>query len=281
MSFLRKASNQVPEIKSYSGMRYALIGNKSIIGWVNKVALFIYKESKTDEKVLREALLKLRDLPEDQSLKSNNTQFQKLRVPEYSNYDIATWVNLESYEWLVKQSIRRSLLPIVVNLQENYLTAITKFEEGKISIDTKLYNLNESLKEYQNLIKNDIDTQLILDQPSLEPIAVLGLGLDMNGIKKLINNLLPQYLKNQTISFTGVAPDDILDMLSGDILTTLKDIKPDTSSQPGYEYLLSLGIRKKATLDSILNKFGSDGTITKRDSFYYAPEQDFLCNCQR
>ena len=275
--FLRKSSSQAPEIKSYSGMRYAMIGNKSIIGWVNKVAIFIYKEAKTDEKVLREALLKLRDLPEDQSLNANNKQFQKLRISEY---DIATWVNLESYEWWVKQSIRRFLLPIVINLQENYLTAVTKFEKGKIFVDTKLYNLNESLKEYQNLVKSGIDQHLILSQPSFEPMAVLGLGLDMNGVKQLVDNIMLQYIKEQTISMTGVTPDDILEMLSGDMLTILKDIKPDTSAQPGYEYLFSMGIRQKQTLDSILNKFSSEGTIAKRDSFYYAPEQEIYMIAQ-
>ncbi|MDX2304405.1 MAG: DUF4836 family protein [Microscillaceae bacterium] len=269
--FLRKAFAQVPEIKSYAGLRYAVLGNKSIIGWVNKVALIINRENKTDEKNLRDALLKLRDIPEGESLKANNKQFQRLRLSEY---DMAAWVNLESYEWLVKQSIRRSLLPVVVNLKDNYLTAVTKFEDGQILVDTKLHNMNQSLKEYQDVIKKGIDQELVHHLPQFAPLAIVGLGLDMKGIKRLVNSIMLQYVADQTLELTGSSPDQILDMLSGDIVAILKDIKSDSTRQPNYEYVIGLGIKQISTLDKILSTFKENGILTGGDSTYYAPEQD-------
>ncbi len=260
--FIREFPTQKLDIKSYAGLKYTLVNNKTILGWVNRVALLITKEAKTEEKLLRDALLKLRDLPESQSLKKNNEEFQRLRLSEF---DMATWVNLGSFQDVVKTSLKQVPLPITLDLTQNYLTTVTNFNTGQIATEVKLYNLNESLQEYEDVIKDQIAPQMLLEMPIARPLVLLGLGLKMEGITRFYNSLGGYWFNSSTSS-------DILQMLNGDILAQLHDIQG--GREPKYEYAISLGIDEQETLQNVLEKFVEDQVLISRDSFYYAPVPD-------
>ncbi|NJO01948.1 MAG: DUF4836 family protein [Bacteroidia bacterium] len=268
--FLRSLPNQELDINAFSGMRYTLLNNKTILGWANKVALLVAKPEKSTEKALKDRLIKLRDLPEDQSLKASNDQFRRLRISEY---DVATWINVKAFDEEVKQFLKNFPLPVNVDLSNNFLTSVTQFHEGEVKMNVKLHNANESLENYQDVVKQGIDPALIRKVPVQSPIGVLGLGLNMKGIKDIFRLLGANLVERQTINLTGSSPNEIMDMLSGDVLAVLKDVRPGNAKEGGkYEYVIGVGIRQQVTLDKILEKFSQEGAIEKRGSVYYAPQ---------
>lgn len=274
--FLRSYLVKRMNIGSFAGMHYTVLENNSILGWVNKVAILVMKNENVSEEVLKDRLVKLRDLPEEQALKENNSQFKKLRISD--KYDIATWTNLKSYDNLVKKSLRKIPVPINIDLTNNYLTTEIDFKAGQVLVNSKFYNLNKSFEDYRDMVKYGVSKELILSLSTDAPVGLLGLGLNMEGIKDAFHNVGGDLLTNQTFSLTGVKPDNIIDMLSGDLLGVLKDIKKiNEEGEVHYEYALGVGIQNKEVLEQILNKFLKDKVVIKRkDGYYWKNMEVFL-----
>lgn len=264
--FLRNSEEKYT-IKSFSGMRYVLLDDRSIIGWVNNVAILISMEKKTSENDLKDKLQKHRDLPESESLIKNNEQLQDLLK---EHYDIATWVNMNHFTPPIKHYLRSFLLPIDLNLDKNYITSITKFEDGEVNIDMNFHNLNSSFKDYKPMLKGEIDKKLIENSPVKSPIAVVGLGLNMQNIQKTINSW---NLINIIESLTGINPDDVASVLTGDIIVVLKDIKAIKKSKKyDYEIVFGLRVKSEKELDRMFKKFMKEELLTKEEGFYIAPQ---------
>ncbi|MCU0444076.1 MAG: DUF4836 family protein [Microscillaceae bacterium] len=270
-NFLRNIPAQKILVKTYSGLRFAILDNKTILGWLNQVGLLISVNTKSSEEVLLQHLLKLRDLPETESLKTNE-QFKKIQE---TPHDLATWVNLASFSTPLKQFLRKFFI-LNADLKDNYLTSTTNFGKGEVMTDLKFYNLNKSLAEYKDIFKKGINHKLISRVPVNVPMGALGVGLEMKGVKKLyddigMGSLLGSFLNIK--ASTGFNLPELMQMFSGDILAVLKDIKIQEDSQkPDYELVVGLGIARRDILDKVLAKMLADGTLQKDGNSYYAPQ---------
>jgi hypothetical protein len=270
-NFLRNIPEQKLVIRTYSGLRFAILDNKTILGWLNQVGLLINVNTKTDENALLQRLLKLRDLPETESLKANE-QFKKTQE---TKHDLATWVNLAAFNTPLKQFLRKFFI-LNADLKDNYLISTTNFEKGEVMTDIKFYNLNKSLAEYKDIFKKGINHKLVSRVPVNVPMGAMGVGFEMKGVKKLyddigIANLLNSFLNVKGI--TGFTIPELMQIFSGDILAVLKDIKIQTDSQvPDYELVVGLGIARKDLLDKVLTKMLADGSLQKEGLAYYAPQ---------
>lgn len=270
--FLRNYPKLYLNIKSYSGLRYALLDKQTIVGWLNSVALLITKVKETDEKALREQLSRFRDLPESKSLKKvKDSQFQMLRLSEY---DVASWINLRDFDWFIKQKLRKFPLPITIDLEKNYLTSTSMFEEGQLQTQVKLHNLNGSLQNYKEIFKANISNDLSQKVATESPMGVLGMGLKMGGIKDVFNSIGGSIFTGQTRFYTGETPNKIIDMLSGDVVAVLQDVDIQADEEAAYKYLIGLGIADTSTLNSILDKFTQDQVLIAQDSLYYYPQSN-------
>ncbi|MEO1652650.1 MAG: hypothetical protein AAFU64_03810, partial [Bacteroidota bacterium] len=226
----------------------------------------------TDEKALREQLSRFRDLPESKSLKKvKDTQFQMLRLSEY---DVASWINLRDFDWFIKQNLRKFPLPITIDLEKNYLTSTSIFEEGQVNTQVKLHNLNGSLQNYKEIFKADISSDLTQKVATQSPMGVLGLGLKMGGIKDIFNSIGGSIFTGQARFYTGETPNKIIDMLSGDVVAVLQDVDNRQEEEAAYKYLIGLGIADTSTLNSILKKFTEDKVLIEQDSAYYISDSN-------
>jgi hypothetical protein len=275
-TFLNNYPNHNFNIQTFGGVRYTILDNKSILGWMNQVGILLSVNEKSSEKSLRDRLFKLRDLPEEQALKVKNEQFRKLQE---TKYDFAAWANLEAYNMPIKQFLKKFLI-LNADLRDNYLISTATFEKGEVFVDLKLFNLNQSLLEYKDILKKDIDKNLISTIPARHPMSVLGFGLDMKGMQKVYKDSGVETLLNTFFNvkeITGSSPQEIMEMMSGDILAVLEDIQNQTdSSEVRYETVLGLGIKKKETLDKILNKLVQSSLLVKKDNFFMSPKGDWL-----
>lgn len=267
--FLRNLPNKQIKIRTYAGMHYTLLDNKSILGWVNQVGILIVKPKKTSEKELKNQLFKIRDLPEKQALINTNTEFKKLQAKPH---DIATWVSLEAFQREIRHFIRRYPIPIDLDLDQNFLTVITQFQEGKAEIDLEFHNLNESLKDYKDVVKSGIDQELIKNIPIQSPMAIFGLGLNMEGIKNAINSLGFDRLFN---SLVGLNIEDLTAVMSGDILAVIKTLpQNEDSNNPQYELILGVGISNAAKLGELLTRFTEEESLLEKEDAYYEPKTE-------
>ncbi|NJL15081.1 MAG: DUF4836 family protein [Microscillaceae bacterium] len=268
-AFLRKIPTQKLSIRSFAGIRYTILDNKTILGWMNRAALLIAKETKTSEEELKNYVLRLRDLPERESLKFHNEQFRQLRQ---SSYDVAAWFSLHPYEAAIKKSLGNVPLPINLDLEDNFLTVRGTFLAGKTELEASFFNLNGSLREYRNLVKDSINPALLTQLPHPSLLGGLGLGLNIKGLKDLFNRLGAKLLARQAEDWIGSTPDDLLDMLSGDLLALLENIRVGRDPREiEYALLLGLGIRQEVTLQKILQKFEQNGLLVRQDSIWQAP----------
>lgn len=273
--FLKNLPNQKLNIGSFSGMRYTMLDNKTILGWVNKIAMVISKPSKTDETVLKDKLLRLRDLPDKQSLRKNNTQFQQVLLN--ADYDIASWMNLDVFNEDVQSSLRKFLPPLNIDLdiKDNYLTATGQFRDEELQLFVNLYNENKAFGEYQNIVKNEIDTNFLARLPIQKPLSMFSVGLNMEGVEVILDNFWWNIFRQQAIALPDTTLQDMLGMLSGDVAGVLQDIRKVAEQEEdkyNYDYLISLGIQEKETLDKLMNEYRENGALFLVDStVFYAP----------
>lgn len=270
--FLRKMPNRDGmSIQSYAGMRYVFFDKKYILGWVNKVAILVTKTTTTDENALKEQLLKLRDLPEKECLKMNNTQFQKLQIAQF---DVATWLNLVALDGQIKNYLRK--IPFMqIDLKNNYLTSTTRFEKGDVFTDVKLFNTLSTFGQFKKLFNNKIDKQLMQNIPN-QAIAITGLSMNMAEARKFYKDsslelLLSVFFQVEKIS--GFSTDALFEMFEGDFFYALQDIATtENANIVKYPYRLGLRIRNKETLDKIILKLKKDGFLIQKGQKFALPQ---------
>ncbi len=280
--FLRDLPNQNIRISSFSGMRYTLINDKTILGWSNRVAYLISKSRNYTLRSLKDQLLRLRDLPEDQSLKSQNEQFRRIRLEEN---DLNAWVDVSAFGQEFRQAFQTFPLPLNLNLQNNFLTLASDFNLGEIISKFKLYNGNQSLTSYQNLVKSNIDPNFISNIPLSLPMGFFSFGLNPSELHKVYKQFGGGFFEKSIMSFAGCTTQELLNIFDGDLITMVEDIKinPADSLQP-YEFLLGLGVAQPQELDSLLMHFRKTGFLIAADSFdiypranwYVLPKQNIL-----
>ncbi len=273
-NFLRQFPEQNLRIRTFSGMRYVVIDEKTILGWMNRAALIIVNKKKTDDESLKNRMIKLRDLPEEYSLlKDKSTQFRFLKQ---KNHDVGIWINLEGYEEKLRSMVSDFPLPLNFDMKQNYLTMSVNFDQGKINTDVQFYNQNNSFAHYGRLVKDGLNQELLNSLDTKERIALTGVALNMKGIKDLFYNLGGSILEGQTQVYAGVNPGELLEMFTGDFIGYIKNIQPasDSSATDNLDYALALGIKKWNTFFTITQKLKDNGELIKADSnTYFMPSQ--------
>jgi hypothetical protein len=286
-SFLRKYRPKKPlNIKSAEGVKYAIIDGKAIVGWANRAVIALAANAPKDDQVWVEQLLKLRDQPENESLLANNKYFEEI---EQQNYDAAAWLNWgNTVEQLKKNPTLKFYYNYLtfagVNFKENYITGITTFEKGKAVADIK-WHMTEALSQYKGLFKNEIDNKLLEHVPAKQPMMLLGLGLHMQGFKSILDNFgltkrVSAFLRKET----GLDADQLFDMLSGDLVAALIDIRKQdvteqtvdkegnlesrTITKTNYKFLLGADINNVESMDKLLGKLVSEKYLDKQGDVY-------------
>ncbi|WP_157558557.1 DUF4836 family protein [Microscilla marina] len=286
-SFLRKYRKEKPlKIKSSEGVKYTIIDGKVIVGWANRAVITLAANAPKAEKVWVDQLLKLRDQPESESLLANNKYFEEI---EKQDYDAAAWLNWGN---TVEQLKRNPTLKFYynyltfagVNFKENYIIGITKFEKGRAVADIK-WHMTEALSQYKGLFKNEIDNKLLSHVPAKKPMVLLGLGLHIQGFKSILDNFgltkrVSAFLRKET----GLDADQLFDMLSGDLMAALIDIKKQditeqtvdkdgnlesrTIAKTNYKFLLGADINNVESMDKLLGKLVADKYLDKKGDIY-------------
>jgi hypothetical protein len=285
-----KERAKVAEVKSDNDIKYAFIGNDNIVGWKDQVAISLTITGETDQEKYKAKLKSLFTQPEENSLAAANEKFKALLKEEA---DLSIYLNYEKLEDLIKQTSAQ--LPIMVgnNFKDTYLTSTINFENGKILLNTKLYNNEENTKKAKELFKASVAGELVKGQPGGDVVAFASFALNMEGIIKQLKEAGLLEGVNQGLQSLGPEFDAnyVAAALSGDLLATLNNVNLKEGRRMDYytgdsvsykraepEYAVSIGIKDAAKfqklLDAVIAK--SAGAIVKNDKYYSALRDYFF-----
>ncbi len=263
------------DTNSLNPYQYMNFGKTMMIGWTDKVLITYLKNNSQSEEELKRNFERLILLKKEESLIKKNKNFRKL-----NNLwgEVTFWANVEKFTQseLAQSVLLSNSLTRTMSFKSHFWNGFLNFEDGKISIDSKYYFSSKHYKQYQSLYKGYIKKEVIFDAPVADPYAVIALGLNVSEIKKLLieKQLIEQVEK--AAKFTGLELDELLEMLSGDIILLLKDIKTGKDGKRKFDYAVGFGVKTQETLDKLLQVFFESGLLRKEGDGYVFFEELFL-----
>jgi Domain of unknown function (DUF4836) len=276
------------KIQSQSSIKIVIIDNYQIVAWSNQMLLFINHIKESNAKDLGTLAQSILQTQYKESLFSHNDKYKKMLNEKY---DIAFWADLgrfnENLMMQVDQSFTyHNLLPKKLEFKDNYFTAISNFELGRVEVEAKVF-LTESTSQMKAIFKKDIDTKLLECFPFKRPLLVSGVGIDPSGIEAIAKkfSVIKLIDKLPIMNEIGTTFHEVLNALTGDFACMLKDIKqessikegidsktgePDvrTTIKPDYEYIIAVGVANKSSFEKLLAKLSEKDYIEKEGNHY-------------
>ncbi|MEO6837834.1 MAG: DUF4836 family protein [Ginsengibacter sp.] len=225
---------------------------------------------------LSEFCSKLFSLKPDSSL-ANNDKFAALLK---ENGDVHVWQNNEA---IVNSSAAMGMLGMIkldAFIKDNISTYTVNFDKGEIDVNQKSYvskDLEVVLKKY---LSNSIKMDMIKNIPSQNVFGLLALNFKSEGLVELIKLTGADGMINSYAPKLGFTLDDVSKSTNGDFLLTFTDFKMDKNlfnkndsgenlskfNKPDFNYIFSLGVGNKESLQKIIDAGKNIGSQMGKDS---------------
>jgi hypothetical protein len=221
---------------------------------------------------------KLFSLKSSASLAENDHFNSLLKEPG----DIHLWQNTEEIIKSGPSLGMLSMLKLDAFIKDNISTYTVDFDNGKININQKGYvskELADVLKKYTG---SSVDNDMIKNIPSQNVFAVLAFNFKPEGLKELIKLTGADGLVNTYSQQMGFNLDDISKATNGNWLLAFSDFKIGTDSVkrndntdddnllkpkiPGFNFIFSVGIGDKPSLQKLINAGTTMGAIAGKNS---------------
>ncbi len=264
---LKKATEKF-KISKKGERSYAVNEGEGIISWDKSSMLLTTTPENDDQKTLEALHEQILKTSKNNSLEAKNSDFKKFLG---TTHDIGVWVDYKKVSDAATEAdafvdIPPSLQDLT-KLTEN-LSFILNFEKGKVVIDAQSKIDAKIMEKYADLFKGKMDANLVSSTPVLSPIMMLGFGIGMKGVKKLLEEAGTLKEVNETASQVGLSVDELFAMLSGDLVIALESANVENIFNPDIQGTVGLGIAKKETLQKLLNKFDGLPFLKKKDNYY-------------
>jgi hypothetical protein len=291
-------------IKKDGDINILVLKDKNIVGWNNKNFIYVMNPATTSSQMYkwddtnrpsynntiedRSAELavlckKLFSLKSSASLAENDHFNSSLKEPG----DIHLWQNTEEIIKSGPSLGMLSMLKLDAFIKDNISTYTVDFDNGKININQKNYvskELADVLKKYTG---SSVNNEMIKNIPSQNVFAVLAFDFKPEGLKELIKLTGADGLVNTYAQQMGFNLDDISKATNGNWLLAFSDFKIGSDSVkrndgmdddnllkpkiPGFNFIFSVGIGDKPSLQKLINAGTTMGAIAgKNPSVKYA-----------
>jgi Domain of unknown function (DUF4836) len=279
------------KVEKIKKRRY-VFSNNYALAWEGKKALFVAIPGQTRQK-LQSAVDELFAQKAEDCLEKKNDEFQAVLQRDA---DICFWMDYKGLYAKMAEEMKqlpemkditedaKEMMGDMFKLTEN-ITGIMNFEKGNVKAQSKTTFNPELLKKYRDLIRDKIDGNLIEATPIENPALFTSAAVGLKGIQRILDKLnLLRQTKTLTL-FLGVTIDELFEMLSGDVVFALKDIKPpktpdkaakaDTTIAPplfeipDINFSLGLGIQKREILDKVLKNVSDLYSGFRKKGDYY------------
>jgi hypothetical protein len=216
-----KAGDETPFKNIQSAKSYKFVKGKDAtlnfaLGWDKNLMVFIYNTKSDVEKSLSAVF----ENKGDKNISSN----KNFKVDKIAKHDMVLWVQSDPFVSLVKEDkkMARSLKQITfLGLTEEALNGNTMamyydFNNGEMQAGIS-YKMNEQIeKEYGMIFKKKMDTDFSAYFPKKNLTSISMFGLDMNGLKKVMENRSVDGFANAYLSNMGIKLDEILKGFNGE-----------------------------------------------------------------
>lgn len=263
-----KKANEKFKISKKGERSYATDGSGGMISWDKSSMLLTTTPENDDQKALEAIHEKVLKTSKDNSLEAKNSDFKKFLS---TTHDMGVWVDYKKVSEAAADA--DAFVDIPPSLQD--LTKLTEslsftlnFEKGKVVIDASSKVDAKLMEKYADLFKGKMDDNLVSNTPVKSPLVMLGLGVGMKGVKKLLDEAGTLKEVQEAASSIGLSVDELFAMLSGDMVAALESINIESIFNPTIEGTIGLGIANKETLKKILTKFEGLPFLKKKDNYY-------------
>ena len=272
--------------------------DKSIVGWDNNYFVYVmsapensYNNFKWNDTTnlqsnnsvdniaaLSTFCTKLFALKTDSSL-AGNDKFSALMK---ESGDIHAWQNNEALIKSAPNMGMLSMLKLDAFTKDNISTYTVDFENGKITVEQNQYVSNELSDILRKYMSSSVNMSMIKNIPSQDVVGLLASNFKPEGIKELIKLTGADGLVNTYAQQIGFNLDDVSKATNGDFLLAFSDLQmPKTSSgnndsaadnlapafrNPDFNYIFSLGIGDKTSLQKIIDALKKTGSEMGADS---------------
>lgn len=286
-------------VKKEGDVSLLILKDKNVVGWNNDRFVYVMNPETTSSQMykwndssdlqsntspadnstaLSELCKKLFSLKSDSSL-AKNDQFTSLFK---SPGDIHVWQNTEAIFNSFSMGVL-GMLKLDAFIKGNISTYTANFENGKISVDQKIYvskDLAGILKKYMG---KSLNTDMIKNIPSQNVVGLLAFNFKPEGLKEMIKLTGADGIVNTYAQQMGFNLDDLSKATNGDFLMAFTDLKMKHDSMqlsseesmgnissliPDFNYIFSVGIGDKVSLKKIIDaatklssQFGKDSIV--------------------
>lgn len=278
------------------GINLLILKDKNVVGWKDKDFVYVMNPETTASEMyklkdstnlqpdmpvdksaeLSEFCKKLFSLKTDSSL-ANNDKFSSLLK---ENGDIHLWQNNEA---IINSRPDMGILGMVkldAFIKDNISTYTVNFDKGEIDVNQKSYvskDLADVLKKYMG---KSINMDMIKNIPSQNILGLLAFNFKPEGLVQLIKLTGADGLVNSFSQKMGFGLDDISKATNGDFLLAFTDFKMNKSlfnsndsggnlgnlNKPDFNYIFSVGVGDKASLQKIIDGIKKMGSQMGKDS---------------
>jgi hypothetical protein len=243
------------------------VGDSLIVGWNASTACITARANQSVDE-LKQQLIQVYNLPFKQSLAQNNDYFNQLKD---KSYDMLFWLDAS------KAGNTRSILSGSGVLKDNYLGAVLNFEKGEVVFDGNFVSGNQAFGKYNDLMDKKVNQEFIKHVPALSPITTFALKLNLGTVKKMMQDSNSLATLNQYVQMLGMSSEEMLDMLSGDLVVAIVNAPDSGNTIP--EMYVGLGIANQNTLIKLVSNFKNQGFLIDEGQYLstsFMPELAFI-----
>ena len=274
-----------------------VLKDKNVVGWNDQHFIYVMNPATTSSQMYNwdDSNRTPYDAPEDRSaeltalckklfsLKSDaslgeNDQFSRLlKEPG----DIHLWQNSEEIIKSGPSMGMLSMLKLDAFTKDNISTYTVGFDNGKINVNQKGYVSKELADILNKYAGSSVNKDMIKNIPSQNVFGVLAFNFKPEGLKELIKLTGADGLLNTYAQQMGFNLDDISKATDGNWLLAFSDFKIEADSAkqnddndedgrlkpkiPGFNFIFSVGIGDKPSLQKLINAGSTMGAIAGKD----------------
>ncbi|GAB4398358.1 MAG: hypothetical protein OHK0053_16840 [Microscillaceae bacterium] len=255
------------EVGTFKKIRY-LVKNKSLLAWSPNTLILIDAPQAATEEVLVKHLQKIGSIKKNQALIEQNENFkQALR----NDYDVALWINAGE----IRHASKFKKFAESAGLDQSHIHVQANFDEGLITTQMRFYPTEKLYDTYRDLLTKPVNKSLVSHVPIQHPAALLGAAVSPVGMGKMIIDIGWLEKAKNLADATTMGLGYFLALLSGDVVIALP---PTTQNQESNtdslqnlstsDFVLGLGLRQPAMLDSLFNVLVRNGLMEKKEGYY-------------
>lgn len=215
------------------------------------------------------------DLSEGNSLAKDEKFSELVKVTG----DVHFWLNIGTLNEGNPQMAALSMLNMSKLYEDSYVTGVTSFDNGKITIDTKSYSGKEMTSLNKKYGNTKIDSDMLKRIPAKDVIGLIAFSFNPEGLREFVKLTGMEGFVNMGASSVGFSFDDFLKANKGDILISLSDLKKDSTGTMKMDALFAASVGDKNSFGKLIaagNKLGKEKLGSSAEMLSYNVSDKFF-----